>query len=174
MTRATTTPTEIWKQVPGFPYYEASNLGRVKSMPRTVRCGNGWRTTKETILRQARHKDKYFIVHLSVDNKRTGFNVHTLVLLAHVGPANGRQCCHGDGDPTNNNLSNLRWDSAQANQHDRLAHGTYGLKVTEVDVLDIRRLYSTKEYTQAELGAMYGIKQPQVSLIVNHKSWALI
>ena len=34
------------------------------------------------------------------------------------------QACHNDGKPLNNFLSNLRWDSPQNNQRDRIKHGT--------------------------------------------------
>jgi hypothetical protein len=33
--------------------------------------------------------------------------------------------CHGDGDPANNRLSNLRWDTHSGNVQDSLAHRTH-------------------------------------------------
>jgi hypothetical protein len=36
------------------------------------------------------------------------------------------ECLHGDGDPTNNNLSNLRWGTSIENEEDKLRHGTRG------------------------------------------------
>jgi hypothetical protein len=51
--------------------------------------------------------------------------VHVIVLEAFVGPRpEGMQCCHGDGDRTNNILSNLRWGTAQENAFDAVAHGS--------------------------------------------------
>lgn len=42
-----------------------------------------------------------------------------IVLLAFVGPPPpGTECCHGDGDPTNNRIGNLRWDTSSANRLD--------------------------------------------------------
>lgn len=167
--------TEIFKPVPGYNHYEVSNLGRVRSLSRVVPCGKGWtRTVRTRILKSRVNASGYESVWLTEKGKRTAFTVHTLVLMAFVGPSNGLQCCHGDGDPLNNKLSNLRWDTPKANSADRLAHGTYGFKITEMDVHDIRALYSTGNYTQAQVGAMFGIKQPQVSEIVNKKSWALV
>ena len=33
------------------------------------------------------------------------------------------QCCHYDDDPTNNHVSNLRWDTQSGNQQDRIRNG---------------------------------------------------
>jgi len=52
--------------------------------------------------------------------------VHRLVLEAFIGPApKGTICCHNDGDPTNNRLENLRWDTHSSNTRDAIRHGTY-------------------------------------------------
>lgn len=51
--------------------------------------------------------------------------VHHLVLKAFVGPQPlGLECCHRDGDPANNEDTNLRWDTRQSNVHDMWRHGT--------------------------------------------------
>jgi hypothetical protein len=49
--------------------------------------------------------------------------VHRLVLEAFVGPCpDGMECCHEDGDSTNNRVDNLRWDTHEANVRERLEH----------------------------------------------------
>lgn len=46
--------------------------------------------------------------------------VHLYVLETFVGPRpEGMQACHGDGDPANNRLSNLRWDTCSNNNLDK-------------------------------------------------------
>jgi len=48
-----------------------------------------------------------------------------LVLATFVGPCpEGHVAYHGDGDRSNNDLANLRWDTPQANADDTLRHGT--------------------------------------------------
>jgi len=60
-------------------------------------------------------------------DKQKLVKVHRLVLLAFVGaPPKGMEACHYDGDPQNNNLSNLRWDTAKENWVDRKRHGRIG------------------------------------------------
>ena len=51
------------------------------------------------------------------------FDAHLLVLEAHVSPRPvGLEGCHNDGDPTNNVVGNLRWDTHSANLLDIARH----------------------------------------------------
>jgi len=104
--------TEIWRPVPGWPY-SVSARGEVRS----DRYGR--------ILRPALRPTGYLQVTLSRRNEHWHPFVHQLVLLAFVGPApEGTECCHGNGNRTDNRLSNLRWDTRLANAADATAHGT--------------------------------------------------
>jgi group I intron endonuclease len=47
-------------------------------------------------------------------------------------------------------------------------------KLNENDVIEIRRLYKNKEYTQTELSKTYGVTQATISLIILGKSWSHI
>ena len=52
---------------------------------------------------------------------------HHVVLTAFVGPRPvGTEVCHRDGNPANNRLGNLRWDTRKANHADAIRHGTKG------------------------------------------------
>jgi hypothetical protein len=73
--------------------------------------------------------------------------VHRLVLEAFVCPCpEGRECCHNDGDPANNALTNLRWNTRKANIEDSRRHGIKPIgsranaKLREDDVHESRRL----------------------------------
>jgi hypothetical protein len=35
------------------------------------------------------------------------------------------ECCHYDGDPANNRVGNLRWDTRSSNNLDAVRHGTH-------------------------------------------------
>lgn len=53
--------------------------------------------------------------------------VHRLVLEAFVGPCpSGCEGCHYDGNPANNIVSNLRWDTTKNNCLDKRRHGRNG------------------------------------------------
>lgn len=69
--------------------------------------------------------DGYRTVQLWKDGRSTTQRVHRLVLFAFQGePKPGSDLgLHGDGDPSNNKLSNLRWGSHEDNEADKVAHG---------------------------------------------------
>lgn len=124
--------TEQWMPIPEWPGYEVSDLGRVRSVARIVQRSNGWRQTiRERILKLA-WDTCGDTGHLTVTVYRQRRKVHRLVLTAFVGPAPaGHEGCHNDGDPSNNALSNLRWDTHRANSLDRIKHGRHHLAIRQ-------------------------------------------
>lgn len=103
--------------------YEVSNLGRVRSLDRFDSRGN---RTFGRILRPDTSKPSG---HLRVTFCSGGvtqrYFVHRLVLSAFIGPRpEGMESCHNDGNPKNNLINNLRWDTKSANARDRRRHGT--------------------------------------------------
>lgn len=61
-----------------------------------------------------------------LDGKPVLRRVHRLVLEAFVGPCPpGMEGCHNNGDPTDNRLANLRWDTRRSNVLDSVRHGTH-------------------------------------------------
>lgn len=72
--------------------YEISNLGRIKSLPKTWAVGNGKRTKPETFLKPGADPDGYLSVVLCKDKIRKTFKVHLLV-WDHFGNQNRK-----DGD----------------------------------------------------------------------------
>jgi HNH endonuclease/Homeodomain-like domain len=98
---------ELWACHPTLTDYQVSTLGRVKG-PRNI-------------LRTAPCKNRLY-VYVQIRSKI--YAVHRLVLETFVGPCpDGLLTCHNDGDPTNNRVNNLRWDTPKANAADRVSHG---------------------------------------------------
>lgn len=125
-------PTERWLPVVGFEdLYEVSDHGQVRSLPRRARNRySSWIRPSQIIrpysLRQG-HRVVNLVPHEGVKHIRKAC-VHVLVLEAFVGPRpEGYDGCHNDGDPTNNHLSNLRWDTRSANSYDCVKHGNHPL-----------------------------------------------
>jgi hypothetical protein len=117
--------SETWRDIPGWAgYYAVSDLGRVKSLARTIVIRTGvTRDRKEEVRRPGVDSSGYLSVPLSRDGRKVQIAVHRLVLLAFVGPCPpGLEGCHGDGDKFNNCVSNLRWDTHSANMVDRISH----------------------------------------------------
>ena len=63
----------------------------------------------------------------------------------------------------------LRWSEKQKGSG--TGEKNPNAKLSERDVIEIRRLYSTGHYSQEKIGAMFGVKQITVSLIVRGKCW---
>lgn len=112
---------EIWKDIQGFEgFYQVSNLGRVRSLQRTTSHGRG---LQSRILKGDQRMEGHLQVVLYRDGRRKTRYIHHLVLEAFVGtrPA-GTECCHNDGQPSNNRVSNLRWDTRSNNLLDAYKH----------------------------------------------------
>jgi hypothetical protein len=121
------TPIEEWRPVVGYEgLYEVSSLGRVKSLSRVVRKGDSHRSVTERILRPGLHQRGYQTVSLWHNGKKSKRNIHQLVLAAFRGVCpEGQVACHNDGNPANNWLDNLRWDTQSNNLRDEVTHGTH-------------------------------------------------
>lgn len=119
--------TERWMPVTGYEgIYEVSDHGRVRSLNR-VDC-RGQRRHSRIIKPRIESRSGYPTVQLFSDGKPRSLRVHRLVAKAFLpNPDALPQVCHGDGNPTNNTLSNLRWGSASENMHDTVKHGRHAM-----------------------------------------------
>lgn len=72
--------------------------------------------------------------HLSVAiGRANSMPVHYLVALAFIGPRPvGADVAHGEGDPTNNRLGNLRYATRGQNNQDVVFHGRRRLTVEQI------------------------------------------
>ena len=116
--------SEVWKDIKGYEgLYQISNLGRVKSLERTVAAKSGSkRTVRERILKPRTDKDDYLLVNLyEGSGKRKTFKVHRLVCEAfHDNPKNNPEVNHINEDKSDNSACNLEWVTAKENCN----HGT--------------------------------------------------
>lgn len=163
-----------WREVSGFPGYRVSNTGIIQ----TCRASNArWGKTKPWTDKKLQYlKSGHAMVTLTLHNKIYLRYVHRLVLEAFVGPCPpGMEGCHEDGDPRNNHLQNLRWDTHKNNLRDRGRHGTFhtGEKVENAklsfrDVAEIHRLLAMGVY-QRVIAEQYGVCQQLISAILHDK-----
>ena len=109
---------EIWKEVRGYEDYEVSNLGRVKSLARTVTTARGSRTYRESILKGTLNSRGYLGVGLSKNGKSTTRTIHQLlaeVFLGHKPDGNKSVVDHKNNVKTDNRLENLQIISNREN-----------------------------------------------------------
>lgn len=113
--RKETFTDEEWRPIEGFPRYEISNKGRVKSFtnPR-----------KPKILRPHQLKNGYLMVHLAKgeewgSNETECVRIHKLVADAFVpNPQNKCHVRHINQDRTDNRVENLRWVTREESNAD--------------------------------------------------------
>lgn len=109
---------EIWKDIPSYEgYYQVSNLGNFKSLPRVVKYKtNGCRNYPSKCLLTEITKDNYQRITLMKEGVKTRYQAHRLVALAFIpNPDNKPFINYIDGNKSNNIVSNLEWCTASEN-----------------------------------------------------------
>ena len=113
--REETFTNEEWKPIEGFPRYQVSNMGRVKSFTNP---------NKPKILRPHQLKSGYLMVHLAKgdewgSNETECVRIHKLVADAFIpNPLNRCHIRHINQDRTDNRVENLRWTTPEESAND--------------------------------------------------------
>lgn len=166
---------ESWRPVAGFPGYEVSDKGRVKSLARRNLQGA---MRRERILKHDIVQG-YCLVRLARDGVKHARLVHRLVLAAFKGECpEGCESRHLSGVRGDNWLDNLEWGTRPENRADQKRHGT-GIqgarnpkaKLIEVDVervFDLRR----SGCSQQRIADWIGVHQTHVSSILRGQHWS--
>ena len=168
---------EVWKEIPGYEgKYQASTEGRIKSMSRLVagksRTGTVFsRRVPERILKAARYCKAG---HLSVvlGHGENGIPVHRLIARTFLGECPlGFEVLHINGDPTDNRVLNLRYDTRTQNILDVYLQGKAWRKLTIEDVHAIRCGLAAG-LTGRKLAQLYGVSEQTISQIKRGGSFA--
>jgi hypothetical protein len=166
-----------YREIPGYPGYRIGSDGSVWSCRRPFRPGysDRWRRLKVSF-----RQDGYAVVGLrAVPGGRVRvLYVHRLLLEAFVGPCpKGKEACHDDGNPSNNTLANLRWDTRPANSADSARHGTLprgsrkpNAKLREKDIPLIRQLRG-HGFTYQKIADLFGVADSQIRSVMDGKTW---
>ena len=111
---------EIWKCIPKYPKYIASNLGNIMKLPEYKVSNSGKINTigKHGYILSPRATHQGHL-QVSVQNelgKRSFQYVHRLVAMAFLKSRRGCTIvCHKDNNPSNNNVTNLFWGTQYIN-----------------------------------------------------------
>ena len=124
--------TELWKDIEGYEgVYQVSNMGRVRSLDRVIKHVNDnrqrvWKGRMLTL--NSFHTGHLFVCLRTPEKGAKRFPVHRLVLMNHYGPPGPNQeCLHINGDPSDNNIENLRWGTRSENIQDAVRMGTHNM-----------------------------------------------
>lgn len=110
---------EVWKKTLSCPeYYEVSNLGRVRSLTRSIEGGCCIKGKKATKVIQGKvhsnvlNERGYLVVRIGRKNKY----VHRLIAEAFLSnPDNKPQINHINGNKADNSIPNLEWVTSKEN-----------------------------------------------------------
>jgi len=180
-----------WRDIPGFPGYQASSLGHVKSLSRRIWNSRGFYFTRPEHILKTPKPDRYGYLSYCLrsgasqdqPHKKT-FLAHRLVALAFIpNPEDKPFINHKDGIKGNCRPSNLEWCTKSENGihavetglHTALRGESNGNSIiTEASVLELRAKYSTGRYTYKDLAVEYKIGRTTVSYIVKGKLWGYL
>ena len=119
---------EVWKDIINFEgYYQVSNLGKIRSLDRTIKCKRFGITynkfMKGRILKPAIEGSGYNYVNLKKEGTTKNVKVHRMVAITFLNNVNNLlEVNHKDENKLNNNVNNLEWCTRSYNN-------TYGTKI---------------------------------------------
>jgi hypothetical protein len=171
---------EIWKDIPDYEgFYQASNLGRVRSCDRTIVTSLGANQFLKGRILSPSVAGRYALVQVCKHGVRTMVAVHILVARVFLGDRpDGLVINHIDGCRFNNSASNLEYCTQTENNHHARATGlnnAHGqnhkrskLKDSDIAVIRDRLLNGEK---QTSIARDYGVDKQIISRISRKRSW---
>lgn len=164
---------EIWKDIPDYEgVYQVSNLGRIRSLDRYIKRGKSGFFKEGQIQKLQNNGNGYLYKQLKHEGRYRNFYIHRLVLMVFIGERpDGMVICHKDGDTTNNNLNNLRYDTPLENNIDQFRHGIEKGKLSNDDVLKVRKMYKDG-YKTKEISEFFNVGKWVVQRINNGENYS--
>jgi hypothetical protein len=169
---------EVWLPIPGFPGYEASNSGGIRSY---------FRSSSKTLavephgLRPKTDHRGYLAVTLYRERRRAHRTVHSLVALTFVGPRpDGMDVNHIDADKTNARASNLEYVTRRDNIRHAASLGlmptgrrNWNCKIGPENAAVIKRELANG-VSQRALARRFGVSQGAIQNIIKGIAWRYV
>lgn len=150
---------EEWRPVKGYEdILEVSNLGRIRSITRTVRAGlYGKKFIQGKILRLERNHNGYLMTRATRKYGKKRLVVHRLVAEAFIpNPNNYPIVNHKDERKDNNVVTNLEWCSYSYNvlygtcQQRRSKHQEKAVEMIDKETHEVIKVFSSMKSAEEE------------------------
>lgn len=171
---------ERWVVVDGFPDYAVSDQGRVKRLTSRT-CAKAGAILKASPRSKSR---PYLTVDLCRDGKRQSVSVHTIVAKAFLEQPtfDGAVINHKNGNKADPTYTNLEWTTQSGNVLHAYRIGLASAtgedngqaKLTEAQVLEIRRISTGVRGELAAMGRAYSVSPRTIKDILSRRGWAHI
>lgn len=169
---------EVWKKIDEFPNYEASSLGRIRSIPHKDKWG---RKKGGTILKPQFDGRKHYLHVCLFKNGRTHVkNVHRIIAITFLeNPYNYKEINHKDENKTNNAVSNLEWCTHKYNNnYGSKKDSKRGTKNPQckinneiADYILKNHKYCGGQMKNKDLAKMFNLSETHVSAIAHKRRW---
>jgi hypothetical protein len=161
-----------WREVEGWPGYEVSDAGEVRSWKVTRRDPHA---ALPRVLAGHRGPNGYRTVSLKDRGRKQSAYIHHLVAFAFHGPRpEGSEVAHWDGDKINNSVANLRYATPKENGADtvRLSASQRGERHYSTDLTN-EQAAAVKSFagSHSEAAAAFGIPYHRAYSIRMGLSW---
>jgi len=169
---------EIWKDIDGYEgLYQVSNIGRVRSLPRTVPDGG----RRKGMIMKPHISNNY--IHIGLYDRASKKNksqiVHRLIAKTFIpNPLNKPQVNHINGIKHDNRVENLEWVTNAENMQHAFKTGLINnngelgtkSKLTNNQVLKIREMASNG-MKKCKIAIEFGVHEATIGQIVNRVIW---
>ncbi len=171
---------EQWKKVAGFEeFYEVSNLGRFRSLPKVINGRWGRTKYKGKIITPTKHSHGYGVLSLVGEDGKSSVRSHKYVALAFCDNPENKPCVnHIDGDKMNNRADNLEWVTHAENTQHAYRTGLmlnpkgddcHNSKLNEDDVKCILHCLGT--FQSSQLAEHFDVSRSTICDIKNGRTW---
>lgn len=158
-----------WREIPGFPNYEASSAGEIRSKERVVQYSDGRKRLYKPTVLSPTMSSGYKSVNLRNETGLYSKKVHFLVASAFLGQRPvGLDVRHKNGDRLDNRADNLEYGTRSENNLDGYRIRGYVTKLQKLSPSAAVEIVMKRNAgaSQRSLAKEYGVSKSAIAAIM--------